>query len=91
MVFFIFNNFLLDILLANSEEPDQTPCSATSCLVHHCLPMSQKKDARLIWVNKISTMYIIPYTCIPNFVTKFYLYMCLIILPELDRWPTLLC
>ena len=39
------------ILLANSEYPDQTPRSAASDLGLHCLPMSRKWDARLIWVN----------------------------------------
>ena len=34
-------------LLANSEDPDRTPCSAASDLGLHCLPMSQKWDARL--------------------------------------------
>ena len=38
-------------LLANSEDPDQTPRSAASDLGLHCLPMSQKWDARLIWVK----------------------------------------
>ena len=36
---------------ANSEETDQTPRSAASGLVLHCLPMSHKKDARLKWAN----------------------------------------
>ena len=35
-------------MLANSEDPDQTP---RSDLGLHCLPMSQKWDVRLIWVN----------------------------------------
>ena len=35
-------------MLANSGEPDQTPQNAASDLVLHCLPMSHKKDARLI-------------------------------------------
>ena len=39
-------------LLANSEEPDQTPRSAASDLGLHCLPTSHKWDARLIWVNE---------------------------------------
>ena len=43
------------LLFANSEEPDQTPCFAASDLVLHCLPLSHKKDARLIWVNDIYT------------------------------------
>ena len=40
-------------LLANSGEPDQMPCFVASDLVLHCLPMSNKKDARLIWVNMV--------------------------------------
>ena len=44
----IFFQFQLKILKANSEDPDQTPRD----LVLHCLPMSLKKKARLIWVNK---------------------------------------
>ena len=36
---------------ANSGDPDQTPHCAVSDIVLHCLPMSPKKDARLIWVN----------------------------------------
>ena len=36
----------------NSEDPDQTPHSAASDLGLHCLPMSQKWDDRLIWVNQ---------------------------------------
>ena len=39
-------------MLANSVDPDQTPRSAASDLGLHCLPMSQKRDARLIWVNE---------------------------------------
>ena len=37
----------------NSGDPDQTPRSAASDLGLHRLHMSNKKDARLIWVNKI--------------------------------------
>ena len=37
--------------MANSEDPDQTPHSAASDLGLHCLPMSPKWAARLIWVN----------------------------------------
>ena len=37
---------------ANSGDPDQTPCkTAVSDLDLHYLPMSQKKDARHIWVK----------------------------------------
>ena len=32
-------------------DPDQAPHSAASDLGLHCLPMSHKKDARLIWAN----------------------------------------
>ena len=35
-------------LAANSEEPG---VYAVSELGLHCLPMSHKKDARLVWVN----------------------------------------
>ena len=47
----IFILFRIDILLANSENPDMTPRSAASDLGLHCLPMSKKWDARLIWVK----------------------------------------
>ena len=43
---FLFH-FLMKVLIANSIAPDGMPCSVAS---HHglqCLPMSQKKDARL--------------------------------------------
>ena len=40
-------------MCANSGEPDQTPRFAVSDLVLHCLLMSHKKDARLIWVKRI--------------------------------------
>ena len=38
-------------LLANSEDPDQTPRSVESDLGLHCLPMSKKWEAMLIWVK----------------------------------------
>ena len=38
-------------LNANSVDHDQTPRSAASDLVLHCLPMSHLWDARLKWVN----------------------------------------
>ena len=46
VVFFIFI-----ILKANSGDPDQTPHYVVSDLGLHCLPMSHKKDARLIWIK----------------------------------------
>ena len=51
MVFFIFIKILKEFLFANSGEPDQTPHFVASDLVLHCLPMSHKKDARLLWVE----------------------------------------
>ena len=45
-------------LLVNSGDPDQMLPSAASDLSLHCLSMSHKRDARLIWV-KINKM-----TCI---------------------------
>ena len=47
MVFFI--KFILNILQANSEDPDQTLRFAVSELGLHCLPVSHKKEARLKW------------------------------------------
>ena len=38
-------------MLANNEDPDQTPRPAASDLGLHCLSMSQKRDARLIWIK----------------------------------------
>ena len=54
MVVYIFIQFL-NILKANSRDPDQTPHFAVSGLGLHCLPMSHKKGARLIWVKFAST------------------------------------
>ena len=51
---FSFFKFEKKLLYAYSGEPDQTPRFAASDLVLHCLPMSHKKGARLIWVNRIS-------------------------------------
>ena len=41
----------MKIMSANRIAPDGTPCFAASHLGPFCLPMSHKKDARLIWVN----------------------------------------
>ena len=43
----------MKLLFSNSGEPDQTPHHAASDLVFHCLPMSHKRDVRLICVNQI--------------------------------------
>ena len=37
---------------ANRIVPDGTPCFAASHLGLFCLPMSNKKDTRLIWINR---------------------------------------
>ena len=44
----------LNILLVNSEDTDQTPHSVASDLGLHCLFLSHKHDAILIWVNAYS-------------------------------------
>ena len=41
-------------MLANSEDPDQTPHYVAPILGLHCSPVSQKKDARLICGNLFS-------------------------------------
>ena len=52
-IFNFYSNFKrhLCTCLANSGEPVQTPHFVASDLVLHCLPMSHKKDARLIRVK----------------------------------------
>ena len=45
--FYILFNFSMKILLANRIAPDGTLRSAASHLGLFCLPMSQKRDARL--------------------------------------------
>ena len=51
---FLFH-FWQKFLYANSVDPDQKPRPAVSDLGLHCLPRSQKRNARLIWV-KTDTM-----------------------------------
>ena len=51
--FYFFFNCLMKILLANRITPDGTPRSAASHLGLYCLPMSHKRDARLISVNNV--------------------------------------
>ena len=46
----IFHSYS-NIQQENSGDPDKTPRSAASGLGRHCLTMSHKKDAILIWVN----------------------------------------
>ena len=52
VAFFISNAILIEIMKANSGDPDQTPCLASSDLGLRCLPMPHKKDARLKWFNR---------------------------------------
>ena len=58
MVFYIFIQMTIDYSVANSGDTDQMPRSVASDLGLHCLPMSQsdKKDARLIWDNLLSSV-----------------------------------
>ena len=51
VVFSFLFKFSEELLFASSREPDQTPCLAASDLVLHCLPITHKKNARLIWVK----------------------------------------
>ena len=44
-------------MLANSGDPGQTPRSVASDLGLHCLPMSHKKDAMLVWVKEILELF----------------------------------
>ena len=48
---FICIQILKKNMFANSGEPDQTPQNAASDLGLHCLPLSDKKDSRHIWVK----------------------------------------
>ena len=51
MVFFTFIQTLIEHSVSKQWRPDQMPRIAVSGLGLHCLSMSHKKDARLIWVN----------------------------------------
>ena len=46
--FYFLSHFSMKFLFANKIAPDGTPHSAVSHLGLCCLPMSHKKDARLI-------------------------------------------
>ena len=59
MVFFIFIQVLIEIMQANSGDPDQTPHSVASDLSLRYLPMSHIKDARHIWVKNAFFVYLI--------------------------------
>ena len=47
VVFYIF----MEHSVCKQWRGDQMPHSAASGLGLHCLPMSHKKEARLIWIN----------------------------------------
>ena len=47
-IYFYFFHFLMKFLCANRIAPDGMPQNAASHLGLCCLPMSHKKDARLI-------------------------------------------
>ena len=49
-VSFLFH-FSMKSMLTNRIDPDGMPCFVASHLGLFCLPMSHKKDSRLIWVN----------------------------------------
>ena len=49
-------------LSANSGQPGQTPHFAASDLVLHCLLMSHKKDARLIWVKTTGMLCLVVFS-----------------------------
>ena len=46
--FYFLSHFSLKFLCANRIAPDGTPRSAASHLELYCLPMSHKRDAKLI-------------------------------------------
>ena len=50
-LFLFFIKFILNILQANSEDPDQRLHFTVSKLGLHCLSVSHKKEARLKWVE----------------------------------------
>ena len=53
-IFFSFLfHFSMKIMSANRIAPDGTPRYAASHLGKLCLPLSHKKDARLIWVKTL--------------------------------------
>ena len=53
-IFYLFH-FSMKNMSANRIAPDGTPRLAASHLGLFCLPLSHKKDARLIWVKTIET------------------------------------
>ena len=68
-IFHFYKNFNR---IFSSGDPDQMPQPVASDLGLHCLHMSHKKDARLIW---ISAVYIHSVTCIQILVHNGPLYL----------------
>ena len=62
--FYSFSNRMI-LLLANREDPDQMPRSVASDLGLHCLPISQKRDTRLIWMDELG--FYVPSTVFQSF------------------------
>ena len=50
MLFFIFDQILIEHSVVNNGDPDQTPRSAVSDLDLHCLPMSHKNGRQVGYV-----------------------------------------
>ena len=48
MVFFYLNQIFVEHSIIKSGDPDETPCSVTSDLGLHFMPLSHKKDAMLM-------------------------------------------
>ena len=63
---FHFSQIYLSILFANLEDLNQTPHHSVSDLGLHYLPMTNKNDARLIWVNLFYSYF--------HICTKFTMY-----------------
>ena len=57
-----------------SVDPDQTPHSVASDLGLHCLPRSQKRDARLIWEKDSNSTMLWFLNCIAYFEHFGYVY-----------------
>ena len=53
--FSLLFHFSMKFMKANRIAPDGMPCVAASHLGLFCLPMSHKKEARLIWIKQIYT------------------------------------
>ena len=50
-IFYFYSNYKRHFCNQTVVKPDQTPHIAVSDLSLHCLPMSHKRDARLIWAK----------------------------------------